>query len=129
MPCCTPMHLSTHQQALVEQGEPSTSRKQKHSGQQDTLIPVPLLPPSVTEMPAGECGRRAGSSRAYFDTELQLLCCDRETTSKVKGAETLPTQGMCNHPRCHPSHGAKAPKPFAWLPQAAWLRSDWCWLY
>lgn len=68
----------------------------------------PASPRCVAEMPAGERGRRAGSSRACFDADLKLSCCDRETTSKVRGAETLPTRGMCNYPRCHPSHGVKA---------------------
>lgn len=67
----------------------------------------PCSSPSVAEMPAGERGRRARSSQACFDEDLKLLCCDGETTSKVKGTETLPTQGMCNYPRWHPRHGAK----------------------
>lgn len=47
MPCYRPTHLSTHQQVLVEQGDPNPSKKQKHSGQQDVLVPVTLLPPDV----------------------------------------------------------------------------------
>lgn len=85
-----------------------TQARSRSTGQQDALIPVTLLPPSVAEVPAVERVRRAGSSQTCFDADLKLSCCNRETTSKVKGAETLPTQGMCSYPRCPPSHRAKA---------------------